>query len=89
MKTRFAVLTDDGQSFIFHRAQDNRKALHSPDDNSIIGKYFRSRIGVEDGAFVYRMDLENYGRTNVTFTKINDETYYMDFSVPFRHLQSL
>lgn len=89
LKTRFAVLTDDGESFIFIRAQDDGKALHSPDDNSIIGRYFRSRIGVEDGAFVHQTDLKNYGRTDVTFTKFNDETYYMDFSVPFRHLQSL
>ena len=87
LKKPFAVLTDDGQSFVLVRVQDDGKALETPDDNSIIGKYFRNRIGVENGAFVYKEDLENYGRTDVTFAKIDDETFYMDFSSPVKLIQ--
>ena len=34
-----------------------------------------------EGAKVTKDDLERYGRTDVTFTKIEDELFYMDFSV--------
>ncbi|MCZ9849676.1 restriction endonuclease PLD domain-containing protein [Brachyspira hyodysenteriae] len=80
-KIQFTVLTDDGQSMILVRAQDNGKALHSNPSNSILGEYIRKRIGVNDKAFVTKEDFEKYGRSDITFTKIDDETYYMDFSV--------
>ena len=34
-----------------------------------------------NGAFVTKEDLERYGRTDVTFYKIDDEQFFMDFSV--------
>ena len=78
---RFTVCTDDGISFIGTVAQDNNKALHSTEDNTIIGRYFRRRLGVESGVKVVKEHLDNYGRTDVTFWKIDDETFYMDFSI--------
>ena len=79
--TYFNVRTDDGSSMIFVRAQAGGKALETPLSNSILGLYFRERMGLESGAFVYKDDLLNYGRTNVEFYKIDDGYYYMDFSV--------
>jgi hypothetical protein len=76
----FTVLTDDNKVMICSRAQQNGKAIHTPHDNREIGKYFRLRLGVTLGNSVQKSDLENYGRTEVCFYKIDDETYFMDFS---------
>lgn len=76
---QFTVLTDDGDSFIFVRAQDEGKGLHTTQDNSLLGEYIRVRLGVGSGAYVTRQHLIEYGRTDVTFTKIDPETYLMDF----------
>lgn len=75
----FIVSTDDGESFILVAAQDGDKALETPEDNSILGRYFRKRLQLESGQFVEKRHLLEYGRTNVTFTKRGDETYFMDF----------
>lgn len=79
----FTVLTDDGKVLICTRAQEEYgKAIHTPQNNSLIGEYFRNRLGVANGAPVTLKDLQRYGRTDVDFYKIDEETYYMDFSVP-------
>ena len=77
----FNVLTDDGVTMVFSVAQDTNKALHTPEDNSIMGHYFRRRLGLQDGEFVTRTHLEAYGRTTVTMLKDDEENYYLDFSV--------
>ena len=79
--TQFTVRTDDGLSFIAVTAQDNDKAIETPDGNHILGEYFRRRLGVPLGGFVTRQHLEQYGRTDVEFCKLDDETFLMDFSV--------
>ncbi len=76
---QFTVLTDDGKTIICTRAQQNGKAIHTPHNNSLIGEYFRSRLGLSSGALVTEGDLMRYGRNDVDFYKIDDETYYMDF----------
>ncbi len=76
----FTVLTDDGKVLICKRAQANGKAIETPHDNSLIGEYFRNRLGLPEGELVKTRDLRRYGRTNVDFYRIDDETYYMDFS---------
>lgn len=80
----FTVVTDDDLSFTAVRAQKSEygDAIETPEGNHILGAYFRARIGVPSGAPVTKRDLENYGRTDVTFWKIEDGTYYMDFSPP-------
>ncbi len=75
----FTVLTDDGHSFIMVRAQDEGKGLHTTHNNALLGEYLRKRMSLESGQYVTRAHLEEYGRTDVTFTKIDDETYLMDF----------
>lgn len=77
----FTINTDDNKTLIATRAQDNGKAIHTPQNNSLIGEYFRMRLNLANGAFITKEDLATYGRTDVDFYKIDDETYYMDFSV--------
>ena len=80
---QFTVLTDDGLSIVAVRAQksEDGDAIETPEGNHILGAYLRSRMGIPGGVPVATRDLENYGRTDVTFCKIEDDTYYMDFSV--------
>ena len=80
-KKHFSVLTDDSKQLILRVEQQNNKAITTPLNNSLIGEYFRRRIGVANGAFVTKQDLLNYGRTDVTFYKLDDEQFFMDFSV--------
>ena len=46
-----------------------------------LGEYFRNRLGLANGAYVHSSDLMTYGRTDVAFYKIDEEQYYMDFSI--------
>lgn len=78
--THFTVLTDDNKVLICTRAQDNGKAIHTPHNNSEIGIYFRQRLRVRLGQPVLKEHLDRYGRNDVCFFKIDDETYFMDFS---------
>ena len=78
----FTVHTDDGKVLICTRAQENGKAIHTPHNNSLIGEYFRFRLGIANGNAVTMEYLEKYGRTDIDFYKIDEENYYMDFSVP-------
>ena len=82
-KQEFTMLTDDGDSFVCIMAQDGRKAIQTT-RNNILGRYFRSRLGLEYGVKVELSDLEVYGRKYVRVFKINNETYYMDYSLPLR-----
>lgn len=77
----FTIHTDDGKILICTRAQENGKAIHTPHNNSLIGEYFRYRLGIANGNMVTMEDLEGYGRTDIDFYKIDEENYYMDFSV--------
>jgi HKD family nuclease len=77
----FTVLTDDDKMLICTRAQQHAKAIHTPLNNALIGEYFRNRLGLASGQFVTVDDLKRYGRTSVDFYKIDDETYFMDFSL--------
>ncbi len=76
---RFTVLTDDGKSFIMVRAQDGGKGLHTTENNAFLGQYLRDRMGLSSGCYVTREDLVKYGRTDVTFLKIDNETYLLNF----------
>ena len=78
---QFTVLTDDGLSFIAVTAQDGDKAIETPDGNHILGEYFRRRLGVPLGDLVTRPHLDHYGRTDIEFCKLDDETFLLDFSV--------
>jgi hypothetical protein len=79
----FNVVTDDNKSFLCRRAEKSKEGqtIHTPQNNSFLGEYFRNRLELANGAFVTRQDLKRYGREDVEFYKIGDE-YYMDFSPP-------
>lgn len=81
---QFTVQTDDHKSLILRLEQDGDKALATPLSNSLLGEYFRGRLGLGNGQFVSLQDLERYGRHDVTFTKIDEEQFYMDFSRPVK-----
>ena len=60
--------------------QEGDKAITCPDDNSLLGRYFKDRLHIEYGNPITAKDLDAYGRRSITFKKINDELFYMDFS---------
>lgn len=76
----FTAITDDRFQLTLRVEQQNNKAIATPERNSDLGEYFRRRLELANGAFITRADLERYGRLDVTFTKLDDETFYMDFS---------
>ena len=80
-KQHFTVVTDDGHTLILRVEQENNKAITTPLSNAQLGEYFRNRLGLGNGALVTKQDLLNYGRTDVTFYKIDDEQYFMDFHI--------
>ena len=80
-KRHFTVVTDDSECFIMRVEQDGNKAITTPNDNAELGSYIRGRLSVEDGALVRKEHLLQYGRTDITFTKIDDEHFFLDFSV--------
>lgn len=75
----FQVVCDESNSFIMTVAQANDKALETPNDNSILGRYFRQRLGLDEGVFVDTEDLEIFGSNGVRFERIDSETYRMVF----------
>lgn len=87
----FIIECDDGFTMKCVRSQDNGKAIESPTDNSIIGIYFRKRLGVRSGHMVTVDHLHAYGRTSVDIHYRNEHLYYLDFSTLSGHsnLQSM
>ena len=83
-RQQFTVQTDDHKSLILRIEQERDKALTTPLSNSLLGEYFRGRLGLGNGDYVSLESLEEYGRTDVSFTKIDEEQYYMDFSQPVK-----
>jgi hypothetical protein len=81
LEQSFTMLTDDGQQLICKMAQANRKAIHTTENNSIMGRYFRNRLSVPLGTRVDAQDIVRYGRTSVRVYKIDNETYFLDFAV--------
>ena len=77
----FTMLTDSGISLDCTVQQDGRKAVTTTDNNSILGRYIRQRIGVDDGSLISVEDLERYGRTDFVLSKIDEETFLFDMSV--------
>lgn len=77
---RFTLLTDDNKVFDCVVAQEGRKAIQTTNDNSELGKYLRNRLNVEEGKLVSKQDLMTYGRTDFLLKKLDDETFFLDFS---------
>ena len=80
--TSFSLESDDGVIFECVRAQQDGKAIETPANNALIGKYFRERLGVESGESVAIWHLTDYGRTSIEIFKIAENRYFLDFSRP-------
>ncbi|MBD5637568.1 NgoFVII family restriction endonuclease [Clostridium botulinum] len=80
-KKHFTVVTDDGHTLILRVEQQNNKAIATPLSNAQLGEYFRNRLNLGNGAFVTKQNLLDYGRTDITFYKVDEEQYFMDFHV--------
>lgn len=80
-KQHFTALTDDRHQLILRIEQQGDKAITTPARNSDLGEYFRNRLGVASGDPVTAEALSRYGRSDVEFIRLDEETYYMDFSV--------
>ncbi len=59
-------------------AQQNLKALQTPENNSILGRWIKDEIGVQRKQFVEKSMLERYGTTRVLFRKYDDGAYLLD-----------
>lgn len=79
--SHFIIRTDDGQNIVFTRAQKTEEgtALQTPEDNSLFGKYLRTRMGVSLGNAITKEDILQYGCSELTFFKVGNQ-YFMDFS---------
>ena len=75
----FSITTDDNEVLTCIRVMENGKALTTIDQNQL-GKYFRSRLGVELNEPIRYEDLKNHGRFDIAFHRIDEENYFMDFS---------
>lgn len=80
-KQHFLVVTDDHHTLQLRVEQQNDKAITTPASNALLGEYFRNRLGLANGCYIKKEHLLAYGRTDVTFHKIDEEQYYMDFSI--------
>ena len=78
-KQHFLVVTDDHHTLLLRVEQQNDKAITTPASNALLGEYFRNRLGLPNGAYVHTSDLDTYGRRDVSFYKIDEDQYYMDF----------
>lgn len=57
------------------------KQLTSASDKSVIGAYFRRRMGIPSGQRIVMRDLDTYGRRDIEIIPIGNNTYTIDFSV--------
>lgn len=80
----FMAVTDDNILLLFRVEQQGDKAITTPESNARLGEYFRKRLNLPNGEYVSKYNLEQYGRTDVEFYKIDDEQFYMNFSVDSR-----
>lgn len=76
---RFQIFTDTGESFVATVAQAGGKAIETPEDNALIGEYFRKKLGLLPGDFVTTEVLREFGSSAVKLIKVNDELFRMVF----------
>lgn len=75
----FIIETADGDIWRCARRQANGKAIHTIDDNAILGKYFRRKLGLPYGSFVTLSHLLRYGKTTVDIYKKSEYKFILDF----------
>lgn len=58
------------------------KQISSSPRKNIMGQYLRKRLGISDKVVVTKKILEEYGRTHIDISLLENGIYYLDFSVP-------
>lgn len=85
----FELRTDDGEYITVVRAQKSSTPKTLPpssgdaietNPNHVLGLYFRRRLGLADDAYIEPHHLQTHGRSDVTFIKIDEERFIMDFN---------
>jgi len=82
----FSVITDDGWRFRCKVSGTNSKNFRSESNLKILGKWLKGRLenngNLNPGDRVTDETFINYGRSNITMTKIkNSNDWYLDFGV--------
>ena len=73
-------IDDEDEIFIAVRVSgEYGKGINSTEDNSLIGKYFKKKLGVPFGKPITLQDLEKYGKTYVDFYKVDEEDFLIEF----------
>lgn len=86
--TPITVHCDDGRVLILRGSSGNQtshpsgKDLGSLPSNGILGAYLRWRMEVPSGTPIGIPEILSYGRSFVTLTRLDDESYFLDFSRP-------
>ncbi|MGF1900372.1 NgoFVII family restriction endonuclease [Aliivibrio sifiae] len=57
------------------------KQLSVLNNKSALGVYLKNRMCLPLGTYITKEHLENYGRTTISVSIGNNETYYLDFGV--------
>jgi hypothetical protein len=84
----FRVITDDGYTFEVNSSLDEawgaQKNFRSSGDLEILGRWIKGRLeasgALTPGDHVTTSTLETYGRDQIELVRLDDDTWYMDFS---------
>lgn len=87
LREQFQLLTDDGDSFIATVAQEQGKAIETPHNNSLLGQYFRRRLGVPMDSFVTTADLARFGSNGVEIQRVDEGLYRLVFQPGIQALE--
>lgn len=71
----------EGQNYNKEDGMIYPKQLSTSPHKSILGKYLRNRIGVDNNHVITKSDLKRYGRDHIDISLISEGIYFMDFSV--------
>lgn len=75
----FKVVPNGYEPFFMRVAQQGNKGIHTAENNALLGKFFRQKLGIPSGTFITKGMLEKYGKTYVIFKKYDNDIYVLDF----------
>ena len=75
----FILVCDGAVQLMCSVQQQGRKAITCA-DNSALGRYFRKKLDLEYGSPVTMVDLGRFGRFDFTLAKLDENTFFLDFS---------
>lgn len=75
----FKVVPNGFDPFFMRIAQQGNKGIQTAESNSLLGQFFRKKLGVPSGTFITKEMLENYGKTYVVFRKYREDLFTLEF----------